>query len=467
MAGPGVDPIGLLQLVLFWLPFVLGLMRRRPSATPAFRFQPFSTRQLMLLTWWTRPSPYHDWDGVIAEGSIRSGKTVAMIDSFVTWSLWAYPAGQDFILAGRSMGALRRNVLKPLFQILRAKGIPYFYHRSEHWLQIGPNTYHLFGAANESSQDVLQGLTAAGALFDEVALMPQSFVDQAIGRCSVEDSKLFFNCNPEGPYHWFKLEFVDKAKEKRLLRLHFTLDDNLSLSETIKDRYRRMFSGVWYKRFILGLWVVAEGIIFDMFDEARHVRTREQLGQDLRRSIAYEKYGASIDYGTSSVTVFGLYGLYREKAADGKLIWKAHKIREHYYDARRKGRQKTDAEHADDFKAFLGDVVPSVIYCDPSAASFIAELSKRRFIVTPADNSVTDGIRFVAQMLSTSRYHLDPSCRESIREMSSYSWDPKAQKQGEDRPLKQDDHCSDETRYFLYTHLGRPRTSGAAHTVTH
>lgn len=431
MAGASLT-FGLLGLLPLWLPFALGLLRARKAAAPAFRFSPFSSKQLMLLTWWTRASPYGSHDGVIAEGSIRSGKTVGMIDSFVTWSLWAFPQGEDFIIAGRSMGALRRNVLKPLFQILRAKGLDYHYHRSEHWVQIGANTYHLFGASSEASQDVVQGLTAAGALFDEVALMPQSFVDQAIGRCSVEGSKLFFNCNPEGPYHWFKVEYLDKATQKRLLHLHFTLDDNPSLSAQIRDRYRRMFSGVWFKRYILGQWVVAEGLIYDMFSEKAHVAPAAKV---------YPRYGVGIDYGTSGVCVFGLYAVYQEGGT-----WKAHKIRERYYDARSRGKQKTDAEHADDFEAFLQlvdgrKITPSAIYCDPSAASFIAELRRRGFRVAPAVNDVVDGIRFVSQMLSEGRYRLDPSCTETIREKSSYAWDPKAQERGEDKPLKQDDHC--------------------------
>ncbi len=417
------------------------MAKRVIKAEAAFRFRPFSAKQIMLLSWWTPSSPYADWDGVIAEGSIRSGKTVAMVDAFVTWSLAAYPGGQDLIIAGRSMGALRRNVLKPLFQILRAKGIAYHYHRSEHWLQIGACTYHLFGASTEASQDVVQGLTAAGALFDEVALMPQSFVDQAIGRCSVEGSKLFFNCNPEGPYHWFKTEFIDKAQQKRLVRLHYTLDDNLSLSERIKDRYRRMFSGVWYKRFILGLWVVAEGIIYDMWNEAQHVIAAPR--------DAYEQYAVAVDYGTSTVCVFGLYGLFRDTGS-----WRAHKLKERYYDARRTSRQKTDTEHADDFAAWIAGIKPVAVYVDPSAASFMAELRRRGYRVTPANNNVLDGIRFVSQMLSEGRYQVHASCTESIREMSSYAWDARAQERGEDKPLKQDDHASDETRYMLFSHLG-------------
>src|SRR5690606_10595817 len=191
----------------------------------AFRFQPFSKKQKQVLTWWMPRSPYRDYDMIIADGSIRSGKTIAMIDGFLTWSLETF-RHQSFILSGRTMGALKRNVLRPAFEILAAKAIPYRYNRSEHFVQIGTNTYYCFGANNEAAQDVLQGLTAAGAYGDEAALFPQSFIEQMIGRCSVEGSKIWLNCNPAGPYHYLKVDYIDKAEEKRILRLHFTLDDN-------------------------------------------------------------------------------------------------------------------------------------------------------------------------------------------------------------------------------------------------
>ena len=444
MAGPGVEiTVGLLECLLFWLPFVLGFVRKRARrAAPAFRFQPFSPKQLMLLSWWTAASPYHDWDGVIAEGSIRSGKTVAMIDSFVTWMLATFEEGHDVIVAGRSMAAIRRNVLKPLFQILRAKGIAYHYHRSEHWVQIGPHTLHLFGASNESSQDVLQGLTAAGALFDEVALMPKSFVEQAIGRCSVEGSKLYFNCNPEGPFHWFKTEFIDQARKKRLLRLHFTLDDNLSLSDRIRDRYRRMFSGVWYQRFILGLWVVAEGIIYQMFDEERHVRVVPG---------SFSRYGVAVDYGTTNPFVVGLFGWNPSEKPSEQRVYLVDLL---YYDPKKARRDKTDAQYAKDFQAFTKGVPLSHIVVDPSAKSFIVELRERGYDVRQANNDVLSGIRWTASMLDSDRFLLaagNDRLRPAIQEFASYAWDEKAQMKGEDRPLKVNDHCLDMVRYFLFT----------------
>lgn len=384
--------------------------------------------------WWMDESPYHDYEMVIAEGSIRAGKTIAMIDSFIMWSIHQHQ-NQSFIIAGKSIGALKRNVLKPLFEILLAKGIKYKYHRSDHYVQIGTNIFYCFGANNESSQDVLQGLTAAGAYLDEVALMPKSFVDQAIGRCSVEGSRYFFNCNPAGPYHWFKTEFIDKAEEKKAYLLHFTMDDNLSLSEKVKDRFKRMFSGVFFKRYILGLWVMAEGIVFDMFSEDEHkVKTEDR---------PYTQLYISIDYGTQNPTTFGLWGLYNN-------TW--YKVKEYYYDARKEGSQKTDEDYYEDLVEFTSGYQITRVIIDPSAASFIATIKKHgKFVVKKAKNDVLKGIRSMATAIKKKKILYNDCCIETFREFSSYVWDEKATERGEDKPVKQNDHCLDGDRYFINT----------------
>lgn len=400
----------------------------------AFQWQPFSRKQKQLLTWWMPQSPYRDYDIVISDGAIRSGKTVAGIDSFITWSLHTF-RGQNFIVSGKSIGALKRNVLRPMFQMLAAKGIPYRYNRSEGFIEIGSNTYYTFGANNEASQDVLQGLTAAGAYADEVALFPRSFVEQMIGRCSVKGSKIFMNCNPAGPYHWLKTDYIDKADEKRILRLHFTLDDNLTLSEEIKERYRRMFTGVFYQRNILGMWVMAEGVIYDMFDREKHVVPTKPR--------PYTQYYVSIDYGTQNPTTFGLWGLYNG-------VW--YKVKEYHYDGRSEARQKTDEEYYQDLEAFVGNLPIRSLIIDPSAASFIALVRKKgRFHVRKAKNDVLEGIRNVATALATGRIKYNDCCTETFREFASYVWDAKAAERGEDVPLKQNDHHMDGDRYFVNT----------------
>ncbi|WP_302225933.1 PBSX family phage terminase large subunit [Veillonella magna] len=407
----------------------------------SFQFKPFSRKQKKILTWWLNESPYCDYDMIIADGSIRSGKTVSMVDSFIMWAQTCF-RGEAFIIAGRSVGSLKRNILRPLFQILNAKGISYEYNRSENIIRVGSNTFYCFGASNEASQDVLQGLTAAGALADEAALFPQSFINQMIGRCSVEGSKIWMNCNPDSPYHHIKTEFIDKAEEKKILHLHFTLDDNLSLSERVKERYKRMYSGLWYKRFILGLWVMAEGIIYDMFSERNVYSDRLGLRGRSRRYIA-------IDYGTSNPMVF------LDILDDGDRIWVD---REYYYSGREKGIQKTDTEYLEDFKAFVGDEYPDMVLIDPSAASFKTLLRREGFRVKEADNEVNDGIRIVGMMLQTGKLLIHDSCEMMKKEFASYVWDEKAAiERGVEQPVKQNDHTMDALRYFIKTMIKKWR----------
>nr|WP_288861908.1 PBSX family phage terminase large subunit [uncultured Faecalicatena sp.] len=414
------------------------------SKRQIFHFKPFSLKQRKVLNWWCDTSPVKDKDGIIADGAIRSGKTVCMSLSFVFWAMANY-SDQNFAMCGKTIGSFRRNVLTILKLMLRSLGFQVADHRADNLVEISrngvTNHFYIFGGKDESSQDLIQGITLAGVFFDEVALMPESFVNQATGRCSVDGSKYWFNCNPDGPYHWFKLNWLDKAKEKNLLVLHFTMDDNLSLSEHIKERYRNMYTGVFFKRYILGLWAMAEGIIYDMFSEDRHVKTILEYARQLIDGGRY----VSIDYGTQNATAFLLWN----KGRDGK--W--YCIREYYYSGRDKGIQKTDAEYAEDLKKFLDGTPVKAVIVDPSAASFIAELNKHGFTVIQADNAVEDGIRLVATLLNTERIAFSQSCKNTIMEFASYIWDPKAAERGEDKPIKQHDHAMDAVRYFCYTIL--------------
>ena len=409
-----------------------------------FHFQPFSRKQRMVLNWWCDTSPVKDMDGIIADGAIRSGKTVSMSLSFVFWAMTSYN-GQNFAMCGKTIGSFRRNVLFWLKLMLKSRGYTVVDHRADNLVIISKgditNNFYIFGGKDESSQDLIQGITLAGVFFDEVALMPESFVNQATGRCSVEGSKYWFNCNPDGPYHWFKENWIDKASEKKLLYLHFTMDDNLSLSEKIKERYRSMYSGVFFKRYILGLWCMAEGMIYDMFDAARHVVKNPE-------NLVKANYYVSCDYGTQNATVFLLWC----KDTEGKWIC----IREYYYSGREEASQKTDTEYADDLKEWLDGIKPVKIIVDPAAASFIAELKKRGYSVKKAKNDVLDGIRYVASLLNQDQIAVEEGCINTRKEFASYVWDEKASERGEDKPVKQFDHCMDALRYFCYTIIRKP-----------
>ncbi len=409
-----------------------------------FKFQPFSLKQKKVLTWWCDTSPVKDKDGIIADGAIRSGKTVCMSLSFIMWAMQRFK-GQNFAMCGKTIGSFRRNVLFWLKLMLKSRGYRVVDHRSDNLVEISrgkvTNYFYIFGGKDERSQDLIQGITLAGVFFDEVALMPESFVNQATGRCSVDGSKYWFNCNPDGPYHWFKTNWIDEAKKKNLIVLHFTMEDNLSLSEQIKARYRSMYSGVFYKRYILGLWAMAEGIIYDMFDIDRHVKKVVDFARLLIDGGRY----VSIDYGTQNAMVFLLWN----KGIDKK--W--YCTREYYYSGRDKGKQKADSQYADDLEKWLEGTTVKAIIVDPSAASFITELNNRGYKTMKADNDVEDGIRLVSTLLNTEKIAFSQSCINTIKEFASYIWDPKAADRGEDKPIKQHDHAMDAVRYFCYTIL--------------
>lgn len=401
---------------------------------------PFSNKQKKALTWWMDGSPMATKDVVIAEGAIRSGKTLSMIDSFISWSQYNFE-NQNFIIAGVSVGATKRNVLEPLFSLLETKDIPYKYKMQEKKLIIGTNTYYIFGANNEASQNLVQGLTAAGTFLDEVPLIPRSFVEQAMGRCSVEGAKYWFTLNPSTPFHWFKTEVIDKAEQVNGFVIHFEMDDNPQLSEEVKERYRRMFTGVFYQRYILGKWVVAEGAIYDMFDADKHVVDAPQ------NPDFYEETWVGVDYATSSVMTFGLYGI------KDNIIYL---IKEYYWDAKHHGKQKTDREYGEDLKEFLNGWKPRSIYIDPSAASFHNQLYYMGLTrIKKAKNEVVNGIRTVASKLQEGKYLIDNTCTYTLKEFQNYSWDAKSQARGEDRPVKKDDHAMDRDRYAIHSHMNK------------
>ena len=283
--------------------------------------------------------------------------------------------------------------------------------------------------------------------------MPESFVNQATARCSVEGATWWFNCNPAGPMHWFKLEWIDKRIKKRLLYLHFTMDDNLSLSEKVKEKYRAMYAGVFYLRYIKGLWAVAEGLIYTML-------TDDNLYTDQERPVALKNTAMkaiTVDYGTTNPCVF------LEVWDDGQTIWIEQEYRwdSRSEEARRSANpQRTDAQYADDMTEFMG-MEPQdqcMVVVDPSAASFITELRSRGLYVKPANNEVADGIRVVGSLLAKRNIRINKDkCKGLISEMQSYVWDDKAAERGEEKPVKQKDHGPDALRYYCYTVLPKWR----------
>lgn len=406
-------------------------------AEAGFRWGPLSARQRMVLGWWLEGSPYRDYDGIIADGAIRSGKTVSLSFSFMLWAMSTF-RGQTFALCGKTIASFRRNVWGTLSRMLRDRGYRVAEKRSENRVTVtakngAANDFYIFGGKDEASQDLIQGLTLAGVLFDEAALMPESFVNQATARCSVDGSKYWFNCNPEGSYHWFYLRWILRCRALRLVYLHFTMDDNLTLSENVKQRYCRQYTGVFYERFVLGRWVMLQGLVYP-----RGCSVVPTVARD------YEQYMVSMDYGTQNATAMLLWGL-----CGG--VWYA--VREYYHSGRETGQQKTDQQYYAELERLCGGLPVRAVIIDPSAASFIAVCRQaRRYRVWSADNDVIDGIRKTAAAMDAGLIKINDCCRRTIREFGQYSWDEKAsQKTGRDVVLKQNDHSCDAVRYFVYT----------------
>jgi len=381
---------------------------------------------MKLFTWWEDKS----LNAVIADGAIRSGKTLSMSIAFVMWATSEYNA-QSFAICGKTVTSLRRNVIAPLQEAM--KGIfSVKENLSQGYIDISEgnkkNRFYLFGGNDESSYKHIQGVTLAGVMLDEVALMPRSFVEQAVARCSVAGSLLWFNCNPEHPRHWFYLEWIKKAKEKGAIYLRFSLDDNLSLGERERQRYKTLYTGVFFDRYILGKWTAAEGRIFDTFSEKNVVA---EAGRD------YRCFYLSVDYGTVNPMSMGLWGYFDDK-------W--YRVREYYYDSRKEGRQKTDYEYLDDLKNFLAGIVPVRIVIDPSAASFIALLKREGYSVKRADNDVKNGIERCRSLFFRGDLIINDCCKDFLEEIECYVWDDKL---FGDRPKKEHDHAMDEMRYFV------------------
>ena len=399
-------------------------------------YQRLSKRQRLAMLWWQQLK-FRDRDAIICDGSIRSGKTVCMPVGFFLWSMSQFD-GQKFGICGKTIESLRRNVILNL-----RDWIPEDLHitekRAENKIIVSDgcgreNTYFLVGGRDESSYMLVQGITLAGALLDEVALMPQSFVEQVCARCSVAGSKLWFNCNPSGPEHWFYKNWVLRAKEMNALHLHFTMADNLSLAPEIRERYERMYAGVFYRRYILGEWCLAEGLVYQ-FDKDIHV------AKELPSSGTWY---ISCDYGTLNPFSAGLWCVNNGRAV---------RVAEYYYSGRGSSCMKTDGEYYQEIVKLAGGREIQNIVVDPSAASFIACIRRHgQFSVRKAKNDVIPGIRVTASMLSAGVIKIGAGCVDAIREFGLYRWDEKGEV---DRVVKENDHAMDDIRYFCNTIMRR------------
>ncbi|MBR2715906.1 MAG: PBSX family phage terminase large subunit [Ruminococcus sp.] len=400
-------------------------------------YKPFSKKQMMVFTWWHNNSKYRDFDALICDGAVRSGKTFCMSVSFVLWAFSRF-SDSSFALCSKTVRSLKRNLVSPLIPALKELGFEAKLKSSENVLEVQfngrLNRFYLFGGKDESSASLIQGMTLSGLLLDEVALMPRSFVEQALARCSVSGSRFWFNCNPEYPSHWFYREWIKKRKEKNALYIHFKMHDNPSLSKKMIKRYEKLYSGSFYRRFVKGEWVAVCGAVYPfMEDDSAFVPVPK--GE-------FEDYAVSCDYGTVNPSSFGLWA----KKDD---VW--YRIDEYYYDSKVEGIQRTDEEHYKALLSLVGDRKVSLVTVDPSAASFIEVIKRHsKFNVVSAKNNVIDGIRCVCSALKEGKIKICENCKDAKREFSLYRW---SENSHNDSVVKSNDHAMDDIRYFVTTIL--------------
>lgn len=379
--------------------------------------------------------PYSHYDALICDGAVRSGKTSIMMWAFIQWAMDNF-SGQRFGMCGKTVDSASKNIVVPFISMSLAKQrYTMRWRRADKVLEVRrgavTNYFEVFGGKDESSFMLIQGRTLAGVLLDEVALMPESFFNQALARCSVDGAKLWFSCNPDNPMHWFYTGWIKRHAERNALYLHFEMRDNPSLSEKTLRRYESMYTGVFYDRYIRGLWVAAEGLIYKLRDDS--------IVDDVPDR---GKYYISCDYGTLNPFSAGLW------CWDGKT---ATRIREYYYSGRESRENKTDEEYYSELEKLAGDLPVEAVIVDPSAASFIEVIHRhKKFRVLKAKNDVVPGIVTTSRYIEQGAIKIHRSCVDAIREFGLYRWDEKAT---EDRPIKDNDHAMDDIRYFVMTIL--------------
>lgn len=370
-----------------------------------------------------------------------------MMYTFVEWAMRKFN-GQRFGICGKTVDSTIKNIIYPFQSLTIYKRYNPNWRRSDKTLELTycghTNTFEIFGGKDEASAALIQGRTLAGVFLDEVVLMPRSFVEQALTRCSVEGSRLWFSCNPGNPSHWFYEEWILGAEKHRAKYIHFAMQDNPSLSDEIIKRYERDFSGVFYQRYVLGEWVAAEGLVYPMFDEDKHVTDETPWLDDNGNVKRGAEFYISCDYGITNPFSAHLWAIYQNKA---------YCFREYYFASKEKKQQRTDEEHYKAVERLARDYPIEDIIIDPSATSFKETVRRHgRFNVINANNDVLNGISTVSTLLNAELIQFAPECKNLIDEFAMYSWDADSP---EDEVIKENDHAMDDMRYFCYTVLRR------------
>ena len=371
----------------------------------------------------------------LLSGSVRSGKTWI---SLVLWAFWVatMPKEKNYLMTAKSLTTLKRNVLDLLTELVGEKNFTFSIAQKQ-GLLFGRKIY-LEGANDARAESKIRGMTLQGAYCDELTLYGEDFFTMMLSRLSEPNAKLFATTNPDSPMHWLNKQYIERRHKLSMLLMTFLIDDNTFLDPNYVEELKKEYVGVFHDRFIRGLWVVAEGLVYDFFQSKKDTIIKTIDMND------YNEFYVSIDYGTINPCSMGLWGVNSEGAA---------RIRESYFDSRKESRQRTDEEHYQALVELVRDFPITRVIVDPSAASFIECIRRHgEFRVKPAINSVIDGIRITSSLLNAGMIHIDPSCKDCIREFGLYRWD---EKKTSDTVLKENDHAMDEVRYFCNTVLRR------------
>lgn len=399
----------------------------------------FSLFREQKFTYWNSNKRLNIWDG-----PVRSGKTVISIVRWIKF-VGKGPPG-DLIMVGKTNGSLYRNIIRPMQELLGDE-MNYQQEHDTRVVNLWGRKIYCFGANDERSEGKIRGMTAAGAYGDEITLWPESFWNMLLSRLSVEGAQFFGSTNPDNPNHYLKKNVINRKKELSCNVFHWSIDSNLFLPLDYIKNLKAEYTGLWYRRYIKGEWCVAEGSIYDFFDENKHI---------LKHTLIPRYHMVSVDYGTGNPTSFGLYGINPNSTP---RVWR---IRSYWWDSKERGSQKTDEQYSTAMGEFLGkgtseEIRPRAIIVDPSAASFKLQLRRdHSYFVKDAINDVLDGIRTQAKMLQSGQYMIcdHPTNKPCIDEYYGYVWDDNAAKKGEDKPLKHSDHTKDDERYMLHTEFG-------------
>lgn len=378
----------------------------------------------------------------IWSGAVRSGKTIASIVRWIYYILDAPPG--LLMMVGKTVESLQTNILDILQDIVGNS----YKKRGLNRIQVFDRIIKLVGANDERSEQKIRGSTLAGVYCDEITIYPHSFFKMLLSRLSIKNAKLFGTTNPDSPYHWFYTDFIESSKEYlqekfgektdiskcvNMKLFHFDINDNLALTEEYKENLKNSLKGLFYKRFVLGVWCIAEGIIYSSFNKEKHV-FKDNINN-------VDKFYVGVDYGV--VNPFCALLIARK---DDKFYC----IKEFYHDSKKNG-QKTNSWYALQLKIFLENYNISNIFIDPSASSLKSELNSLSISTSNAENDVINGIQYISSLIDSNKLFIHEDCKNTIREIESYSWDEKSVLKGIDKPCKINDHCLDALRYGIYS----------------